>query len=392
MHGPTKLSILISFVIILAISWIVYRLLKKCFPGYDTLFFRRFYWLTSATVVSGLTIIRTVQPGLVSAEFFRVAFSWLMGQIILLVLSPVFYSAYRLAAVGTGKTSAVSNTMLSRRRFLRTAGSMAPLAVLGISTYGVYSGGSHITVQRHPLFLPQLPAYLDNLKIAQLSDTHIGLFFSVAKLEETLAAVRREQPDMLVITGDFLDDLSLLEPAMHQLSKLAGELKYGIYFSWGNHEYFRDINKIRQAFKATPVTVLANSSHLVINAKQPFYVLGVDYPWAERGLEQIGKRKAMFEQAIKDVPENAFKILLSHHPDFIDNAFSAGIPLTLTGHTHGGQIALFGQSLLPVTYQYMRGLYQHDDSYGYVSTGAGSWFPFRLGCPAEFAVFTLHRG
>nr|WP_092073392.1 metallophosphoesterase [Dendrosporobacter quercicolus]NSL48075.1 metallophosphoesterase [Dendrosporobacter quercicolus DSM 1736]SDM61572.1 hypothetical protein SAMN04488502_10610 [Dendrosporobacter quercicolus] len=392
MHGPTKLSILISFVIIIAISWIVYRLLKKCFSGYDTLFFRRFYWLTSATVAIGLTIIRTVQPGLISAEFFRIAFSWLMGQIIVLLLSPVFYSAYRLAAAGTGKTSAASDTMLSRRRFLRAAGSMVPLAALGISTYGVYSGGSHIAVQRHQLFLPQLPAYLDKLKIAQLSDTHIGLFFSVAKLEETLAAVRREQPDMLVITGDFLDDLSLLEPAMHQLSKLAGELKHGIYFSWGNHEYFRDINKIRQAFKATPVTVLANGSHLIIDAKQPFYILGVDYPWAERGLDQIAKRKAMFEQAIKDVPENAFKILLSHHPDFIDNAFSAGIPLTLTGHTHGGQIALFGQSLLPVTYQYMRGLYQHHNSYGYVSTGAGSWFPFRLGCPAEFAVFTLHCG
>ena len=392
MHGPTKLSILISFVIIIGVSWIVYRLLKRCFPGYDTLFFRRLYWLISMTVIIGLTVIRTVQPGLVSEEFFRLAFSWLMGQIVLLVLSPLIYSVYRLVIASVGKPGPAPAKTLSRRHFLRTAGSVLPLAALGVSAYGVYSGGSKIMVQRHQLFLTQLPAYLDKLKIAQMSDSHIGLFFSMAKLEETLAAIRREQPDLLVITGDLLDDLSLLEPTMEQLTRLSGELKYGIYFSWGNHEYFRDINKIRQAFKATPITVLENGSQLIIHDKQPFYLLGVDYPWAQRGQEQIEKRRAMFAQAMKGVPETAFKILLSHHPDFIDNAFSAGIPLTLTGHTHGGQVALFGQSLLPVTYKYMRGLYQQNGSYGYVSTGTGSWFPFRLGCPAELAMFTLHCG
>lgn len=65
------------------------------------------------------------------------------------------------------------------------------------------------------------------------------------------------------------------------------------------------------------------------------------------------------------------------------------ISLTLSGHTHGGQVALFGHSLLPIQYQYRRGLYQRQSCYGYVSTGTGQWLPFRLGCPAEVAFFTL---
>ena len=82
-------------------------------------------------------------------------------------------------------------------------------------------------------------------------------------------------------------------------------------------------------------------------------------------------------------------ILLAHHPEFIDNAAALGIPLTLTGHTHGSQFGIFGWPLFPV-FKYTRGMVKLGSSYGYVHSGNGSWFPFRFGCPPEIAYFILN--
>jgi predicted MPP superfamily phosphohydrolase len=118
-------------------------------------------------------------------------------------------------------------------------------------------------------------------------------------------------------------------------------------------------------------------------------LIGVDYPWAKNAEEMRTVREKYLKLGLEKVPQGAFKILLSHHSDFIDDAFKARIPLTLTGHTHGGQVNVAGHSLLPVQYKYMRGVYRQGDFVGYVSTGTGNWLPFRLGCPAEISVFTL---
>lgn len=392
MHGPTNVALLIVFLILVGISWIIYRLLKRFFPIYETPFIRNLYWSLSAIAIVSLPISRIVQTSIIPADLSRLPFVWFMGQILLFVLSPLFYAGFQLLTLSRRENVQNQGEGLSRRRFIQnTVAGLLPLTSFGVSSYGVYSGGSNIITQRQELSWASLPQYLDEFKIIQISDSHIGLFFSVEKLEEVLATVRREKPDLLVITGDLVDDLSLLQPTIDRLSELAHEIKYGVYFCWGNHEYFRDIKKIRQALVNSPIRVLENSNQMIIDADQPFYLLGVDYPWADNGQEQAIKRQSMFAQSIEGVPANAFKILLSHHPDFIYNAFETDIPLTLTGHTHGGQVAVFGQSLLPVKYKYMRGLYRNHQSYGYVSTGTGSWFPFRLGCPAEITVFILKK-
>ena len=80
--------------------------------------------------------------------------------------------------------------------------------------------------------------------------------------------------------------------------------------------------------------------------------------------------------------------MLAHHPEFIDDGAERNFALTLTGHTHGSQIGIFGVPLLPV-FKYTRGVVKIGDSFGYVHVGNGSWFPFRLGCPPEIAYFTL---
>ena len=88
--------------------------------------------------------------------------------------------------------------------------------------------------------------------------------------------------------------------------------------------------------------------------------------------------------------ENAIPILLGHHPEAIDNAASHGAALALTGHTHGCQFGIFGRAALPF-FKYNRGIVHVGSTLGYVHSGNGSWFPYRIGCPPEIAYFTLRR-
>jgi predicted MPP superfamily phosphohydrolase len=201
--------------------------------------------------------------------------------------------------------------------------------------------------------------------------------------------VKQEKPHLLAITGDLVDDLDLLSPTMERLTAFQPEMPHGIFYCWGNHEYFRDIGLIRKALYASPVTVLENRSQAVGNG---LYLAGVDYPWGKNKEELEVKRRDFFAQAVREIPSGSFTVLLAHHPDFFDNSFAAKVPLSLAGHTHGGQVSIFGVSLLPVQYRYMRGVFQQEGSYGYVSVGTGHWMPLRIGCPAEVSMFTLRRG
>ena len=124
---------------------------------------------------------------------------------------------------------------------------------------------------------------------------------------------------------------------------------------------------------------------------QDFWVAGVAYAFARGETAFRQERQEYLTEALQEVPDTGRTLLLAHHPEFIDDAAGVGIPLTLTGHTHGGQFGLFGMPLLP-GFKYTRGMVHIGSSYGYVHSGNGSWFPMRIGCPPEIAYFTLAEG
>ncbi|MGN1049584.1 MAG: metallophosphoesterase, partial [Selenomonadaceae bacterium] len=135
------------------------------------------------------------------------------------------------------------------------------------------------------------------------------------------------------------------------------------------------------------IKLLCNSNQLVADGTRPLYLAGADYPIVK---EQFDSLKDLYtEKAMADLPDNAVKVLLAHHPDFIDNGAEYGAELVLTGHTHGCQIGIMGIPLVPGGFKYRRGMYQVGTTMGYVHSGNGSWFPIRIGCPPEIAVFTL---
>jgi hypothetical protein len=323
------------------------------------------------------------------------ALAWLVGQVILLVLQPVLYVAHRLLkgnkAESTLQTSS-STQGLTRRAFFHNVLAVTPLIAFGISTEGIYEAQSNMVVQRHSLVMPRLPSNLNGFKIGQVSDTHLGPYFDLARLDTAIQLLIQEKPDLVVITGDFADDLNLLKPAIDKFNAIHSSIPYGIYFCYGNHDYFRNFKLVQSELHKSRIIPLENSSTLILPGKRPFYLIGVDYPWEDTSYTGVNvsehRRQQFFASASQTVPSDAFKVLIAHHPDFLIDGFSAQIPLTLTGHTHGGQVVIGGKSLLS-PYTYMRGLYQENGVYGYVSSGAGHWFPFRLGCPAEISVFTL---
>ena len=281
-----------------------------------------------------------------------------------------------------------------RRRIL-AHGMIYPLMSLAISLYGNRIEKNHDVENFYDVPIKNLPPELENFRLAQISDIHLGAYYSLERLEKLLQRISDSKPDLLAITGDIFDDKEMNADAIKLVDSFTDKFKFGIYYCHGNHEHFRGIRAIELELAKTKIHWLVNrSEHVTSN----LYVLGVDYPSrapitsaggnAERENDFREVRSNFMRRAKRGLPDDAIKILLAHHPEFIDDGAEQNCSLTLTGHTHGSQFGIFGVPLFPV-FKYTRGIVKIGESLGYVHVGNGSWFPFRFGCPPEIAYFTL---
>ena len=271
----------------------------------------------------------------------------------------------------------------SERRELLSKAFLYPAASLALAAYG--SGVERKSVVVRNFDIP-VEGNFAPFKIAQISDVHLGLFFDLNDLRELMDKTLEEKPDVLAITGDLFDNAAMNREAAEIIDEYADKFPYGIYFCWGNHEYYRNIKKTREYLEKSRIKLLENNAVIVRDGERPLYFAGADYPMERLRFDEL--RDEYADMALKDIPAEAATVLLAHHPEFIDNAAAKNVLLTLTGHTHGCQIGILGQPIFPV-FKYNRGLVRHGNSYGYVHCGNGSWFPVRIGCPPEIACFTL---
>jgi len=394
-------AVAIMLAITTFISWLNYRLLSRIFTSYRTRMVKYacIFFAVATILVMDYGWLRQsvfILPEVDGAQFYvYVALAWSFGQLILLALQPLIYIGHRLIKSHKPADNArpgSSAAALTRREFLHNALAVTPLFAFGISTRGIYGAQTDMVVQRFSLTMPKLPSNLGGFKIGQISDIHLGPYFNLERLDTAIELLAQEKPDLVVITGDFADDLTLLKPAIDKFNDLQSSIPRGVYFCMGNHDYFQNAELVRAELNNSRIVLLDNSIRLVVPGLQPFYLIGVDYPWtgtSRRGIDvSDSKRQQYFAEAAKDVPHNAFNVLIGHHPDVLFDGFTARIPLTLAGHTHGGQVVIGGKTLF-TSYHYIRGLYRENGVYGYISSGAGHWLPFRLGCPPEISVFTL---
>jgi predicted MPP superfamily phosphohydrolase len=246
-------------------------------------------------------------------------------------------------------------------------------------------------VNRITLKIPNLPPALRGLTIAHLSDLHIGKLTRGKVLDDIVVATNRLEADLILLTGDLINfSIEDLPKAFEMLRAMKS--RYGLFLCEGNHDLIESRSEFEAATQASGLGFLLNESAAVMVKGQVVQILGLR--WGEgpgRTGETVGSAP---QDALHDLLANgatdAFTILLAHHPDAFDAAAGAGIPLTLAGHTHGGQLMLtrsigFG----PWLYRYWSGFYRKGGSQLIVSNGAGNWFPLRINAPAEIIHLTL---
>jgi predicted MPP superfamily phosphohydrolase len=160
----------------------------------------------------------------------------------------------------------------------------------------------------------------------------------------------------------------------------------GLVMIEGNHDLFQGAENFARGVRAYGVTLLRDESLLLTVRGHPVQILGLRWHGRRQAIENHVDTVANL------VEPGAFPILLAHHPHAFDRAAERGLPLTLAGHTHGGQIMLtpeFGAG--PLMFKYWTGLYERGNSSLVVSNGAGNWFPLRTSAPAEIVHLTLRR-
>ena len=390
-----QLIINIVFLVVLAIAflgfWGLYLYLwkpKKLWPA----------WLAYILVVAGwfcavryyflyqvdlygtpwyewLNLFRTESYGVVFAIFLCIP--------VFIILALIYALVNRISH----KVPVEERT--GRRAFFRTVGTLVPLAAMGGAGYAAYEGQREIVVTHESFGYTNLPPGLVDYKIVQLSDIHIGPSIDLDDFDEILRLALLEHPNRVVITGDLIDKIQWLPEVCDRLKVFAKQIPDGVDYILGNHEFHHDVNKIVDDIKTkTPLNVLINDNIQIMGGKQPVYIAGVSYD-NERRKEN---REAMIDKALSGIPNNAFVILLAHHPEFFDEAIERNVPLTLAGHTHGGQIILFGMLWVPIGTPYVKGRYTEKNSVCYVNNGSGHWFPIRINCPREITVITFFDG
>jgi len=277
-----------------------------------------------------------------------------------------------------------------RRVFLKTAAAALPAISLFSGAAGIARGFGPILLPKVEMTFPDLPPALDGLKILQLSDMHLGLYQHLPQLEEVLTKAREFAPDLILVTGDASDRLDILPDVLRMIAQFNAPV--GHLASLGNHEYYRGIEDVRRIFDAGPVPLLVNRHAIMPVNGTALTIAGADDPrWLGRDDTQFLEKTVA--AAMNGAPSDGFTILMSHRPEGLNIAAKWNIPLTLAGHTHGGQVGLFRrsafESLMPE--RYLWGKYRKGNSQLYTSAGVGHWFPFRLGCPPEAPVIVLRR-
>ncbi len=279
---------------------------------------------------------------------------------------------------------------VTRRQLVQAVTVAVPLAAVSAGASGFLSDRQPTALRPLSLGWDELPPALDGLRILQLSDLHLGCTKGLKDLEDLLERVATNPPDLIVLTGDVAEDVSLLPPALRMIADARPRL--GAYASLGNHEYLNGISPARRAYDQGPVPLLVSAGHTLAIGGASLRISAADDPiTSSRDIQRF--MRASIDQALDGAPSDAFHLLLSHRPEGFDAAARNKVHLTLSGHTHGGQIGFNGKSAFQPLYPdgYLWGSYAKATSRLYTTSGFGDWYPFRLGCPTEAPVLTLRR-
>lgn len=266
-----------------------------------------------------------------------------------------------------------------RRLFLKAGVGGIAAAPFMLSGYGsAYAGRDHTIVE---LALP----FGCPLRVVQLTDIHAGIFMTRDMMRRYVDQVIALKPELFVLTGDYISNSTVFFPGFVEEMARA-RARFGTFAILGNHEnWYGPRGYYQRLFDQHGIRLLHNE-HRVIQTDQGRFAIS--------GIDDLRSGQPDLEAALAGLTLEMPTILLSHRPEIFPQAAEHGIPLTLSGHYHGGQIKLSlpsgDFSLAHLRTAYPEGLYRIGTSHLYVSRGIGTTFtPIRLNAPPEVTLFQL---
>ncbi len=271
-------------------------------------------------------------------------------------------------------------------RFSHITSSDTPLRKLAgdlskVAKYAIEEANS-LSLERVSISLQRLPRKLDGFKIIHLSDIHHSPFTSLDHIARTVKIANRLKPDMFVLTGDYVShDSGYIRPVADMMGGLKAE--FGTHACLGNHDHWTDPALVTRSFREAGINMLVNEGIRFEARGASFWLGGVDD-------HMVGKTDLV--AALKGSYPDEMKLLLAHNPIIFRRSVRAGVDLTLSGHTHGGQVRVRDRSRGLIRRRKLsNGLHKRKDSQIYITRGIGTVvLPVRYQCPPEITLLELH--
>jgi predicted MPP superfamily phosphohydrolase len=238
-----------------------------------------------------------------------------------------------------------------------------------------------LSLERVSIEIARLPKKLDGFKIIHLSDIHHSPFTNLEHIERAIKVANRLKPDMFLLTGDYVShETRYIAPVAKALGNLSSP--FGTFACLGNHDHWTDPELVTKKFRAAGIEMLVNRGFRFEGRDASFWLAGVDD-------HMVGKTD--LAGAMKGSYPDEMKLLLAHNPLIFRQAVRYGVDLTLSGHTHGGQVKVRDpqKRLLPKR-KLSSGLHRRKESQIYITRGIGTVvLPIRYQCPPEISLLEL---
>lgn len=271
-----------------------------------------------------------------------------------------------------------------------------------MSIYAYTLGFSKLEIRHVTYYSKDLPQVFDGYRIVQFSDAHVGTYGETRAgvLNAAIDSMNAQKADMIVFTGD-LQNMRPMELLPHQKALGSLKAKDGVYSIMGNHDYAyyieadentrkANLQRMMDLQKQMGWQLLMNENRVVRRGTDSIVVAGMEY----EGKSVKVPNKGDIKKTLHGIDANhAFVVMLQHDPTSwrTDILPHSRAQLTLSGHTHAGQVEIFGWSPISLLYKEWGGMYYEGKRAINVSTGLGGFVPFRIGCPGEIVLIELRK-
>ena len=333
---------------------------------------KKAYWAFFTIISSAFFIYQFLNkslPHLVNKILAFISSYYLSFFLYLLILFPI---AFTLTKILKFKNKKIDLYLISL---------VIVTLIVGVGTYF----GVSPYVKKYDIKIDK-PLKDGALKVALVSDIHLGELIGNDRLDKLLAEVNSLDADVVLIAGDLID--SSLDPIIedNMLTKFKNmKSLYGTYFATGNHDFFAgEASQLSALAEENNITVLRDNSILI---NDDFYIIGRD----DISSKSFSNERAPLENIVSNIDKNKLSIVMDHNPENVKDSEENNIDLQVSGHTHGGQVFpgnIITNALFPIDYGYGK----FGNTNVVVSSGFGTWGPLiRVGSRSEVVLITLHN-